>query len=142
VWLVHFDGALWSEIPAPNLDCCGGIWGASATQLWASGSDPDDLIHDDGTGWSAQAAPPLDLGYGSDWVTHTGLWGLAGDDIWIVGEDRYRARSWHYDGSAWTEVRSPQGAGGTAHALHAVWGDASGFWAVGELGTIVHHPAQ
>ena len=41
-----------------------------------------------------------------------------------------------WDGSAWTPSAS-----GAGQALRGVWGSkAGGVWAVGDFGTILHHP--
>ena len=65
-------------------------------------------------------------------VTLWGAWASAGDDVWTVGDG---GTLLHFDGSAWSVVKSPVTA-----SLAAVWGSGkTDVWAAGEQGTLLHY---
>ena len=131
VW--HWDGSAWNNRtplpftvrPYPPLL---GIWGRSATEVWAVGyyADEPRVIRWDGSAWQRVTTPatgPL-----------VRVWGSGERDVWILGLRELL----HWDGSAWT-VRP---VGGTPPDLRALWGGVTvtgvrDAWFVGQGGQMV-----
>lgn len=109
--IAHWDGAMWSEVPAPTLkdwDDLEGVSGLAPDDVWAVGSRQDEgtwgqplIEHWDGTAWTPMAAPPMELG---GWLHDVAA--VSPTDVWAVGgynDDRHqRGLILHYDGSTWT----------------------------------------
>ena len=112
-------GWCWQN-PLPHGNALLGVWGSSATDVWAVG-DAGTIVHWDGSGYSI-----VQKGYGL-----RSVWGIAANDVWAVG---YSGTILHWDGSAWSSV-----PGGGTIWLQRVWGVAANdAWAVGYGGTILH----
>ncbi len=104
--IVHFDGAAWSEVESPTERELWGVWGSSATDIWAVGGDaaPEpgreplpEIIRYDGNTWSIVEFPELmRRGVRSFFK----VWGSSASDVWIVGMSGVVL---HYDGSTFTE---------------------------------------
>jgi hypothetical protein len=104
-----------------------GIWGSSASNLWAVGHD-GLILHGSGSPvtWTQVA---------SGTSTHlTSIWGASSEDVWAVG---LGGAIVHGTGSPITWTTSPSG---TTADLRSVWGSSSSdVWAVGANGTILHY---
>jgi hypothetical protein len=104
-----------------------GIWGSSATDLWAVGHD-GTILH--GTG-----SPTTWVKVASGTTEHlTSVWGASATDVWAVGTG---GSILHGSGAplAWTPVPS-----GTTKGLYGIWGlSPTNIWAVGDKGTILHY---
>lgn len=102
-----------------------GVWGSSASDIWAVGESGTSL-HWNGTAWSSVATSRTNR--------LRGVWGTGSADVWAVGEDGLVLR---WNGSAWSG-----GSLGTSE-FSSVWGTgvwgggAEERWAVGGL-TAVH----
>lgn len=99
---VPSTGAFTEHAAARDTDVLWGMWGSSATDVWAVGQGADNLgviVHYDGAAWSAPTVP-TELTDAPIWK----LWGTGPSDIVAVGADDLIA---HYDGSAWTPIASP-----------------------------------
>lgn len=129
IW--HYDGAAWTEVPAP----------AVGLLVWVYGFGPDDVyavgvgggaIHWDGSAWEV-----LDSGTTEDlW----GVWGAATDDLWVVGGDALDGDPviLRWDGAAFTPVAlDPAQNDRLAHSLFKVWGIDGRTFAVGQFGLIL-----
>jgi hypothetical protein len=105
VWMVngptilHYDGTTWTATTSPTSNSLTGIWGSSASDIWAVGPAPvpprgsaGALIHYDGTTWSSVASGTAE----NLW----GVWGTSPSDIWVGGENVIL----HYDGSQWSTL--------------------------------------
>jgi hypothetical protein len=115
-----------------------GVWGSSATSLWAVG-DGGLVHHFDGHSWtqvSTVAGTQLNA-----------IWGAAPNDIWAVGNAtkdsglaaRYHTFTVHYDGNSWTRVAVEAPDQGTAdpNDLTGIHGTSStNVWAVGAAGKL------
>jgi hypothetical protein len=129
VWAVgdaetcHFDGSSWMEIPSPQPRpeyyeiryALEDVSAVSSKSIWAVGARVIGFFkypefqsfaeHWDGTEWTRVVNMPGTHLYGVEAVS-------AGD-VWAVGTDSYGPLIVHYDGSAWSEVPTPEaGRGG------------------------------
>ncbi|MES2595494.1 MAG: hypothetical protein V4662_09170 [Verrucomicrobiota bacterium] len=124
-------GANWTQQASglPSTALIRGIWGSSASDVWAVAGDTGDntivyIIHFNGIAWSTYSQS-FSGGLRS-------IWGTAANDIWAVGDLGNRL---HYDGNSWTSVPGLPSIG-----LFRVWGlDASNIWIIADNATIVKH---
>lgn len=82
------------------------------------------------TGFCETRLPTSDLGVP---LSLRGVWVVDSNDVWSVSAEGFVV---HYDGTTWTTVYR------ASHALHSVWGTASGVWAGGEGGVLLHGSAN
>jgi hypothetical protein len=140
----HFDGTGWSIVPSPSRgpgdNLLFGVDALAPGDVWAVGAwtAPGNYLktlalHWDGHAWSIVPTPtPGPVGYGH----LEGVAMVAADDGWAVGSaeasiDITHTLALHWDGHAWTAVRSPN-AGQLPNGLGSV--AAAGpndVWAVG-----------
>lgn len=118
------DGGPWIRVPAPaDSQIITGIWGASPTDLWATGAG-GVLLRGDGTSWQRVASPIRG--------TLLGVWGLDATHVWAFADGGVIAR---WDGRLW----SVQGT----DTNDEIWGlggsSPSDLWAVGNNGTILRY---
>lgn len=113
------SGWCW-EHPLPFGYSFTAVWGASASDIWATG-DFGTLLHFDGTSWRARASG-TDEGIKS-------VWGTATNNVWIVGRNGYLRR---WNGSSL--VTSP-GAPTNLYAEDVSGSAANNVWVVGSFGT-------
>ncbi|MFC1499434.1 PKD domain-containing protein [Candidatus Zixiibacteriota bacterium] len=117
-------GLTWSEMNSFTSDDILGIWGASATDVFAVGRG-GSILHFDGSSWS-----PMNSGTTSYYFK--GVWGTSATDIFVVGQS---GKILHYNGTAWSTMSS-----GTSESMYDVWGPSSSdVYAVGNHGTIKHY---
>lgn len=103
-----------------------GIWGASASQLFAVGSS-GALLRYTGGAWVADEA----LGEDELWD----VWGTSASDVFAVGDFGTIV---HWNGTAWEAMDAGLGCG--CESFYGVWGSApDDVWAVGDGGVIVHY---
>ena len=118
-------GPTWTTVARGSLDYLDGIWGSSASDVWAVGgaSNYGVILHYTGTSWTTSwSSVPL----GTSWFVGA-VWGTSPSDVWAVGATASGGGSVHYDGTAWTVVPT-----GTTETLYGVWGTStSDVWAVG-----------
>jgi hypothetical protein len=133
LWLVgdrtlqHWDGASWKDELSRTMlmddVMLTGIWGGSASDIWAIGYG-GEAYHFDGTAWTAQNPPIPESGSDGFHPGPEALWGSRASDIWAVGREGILL---HWDGGRWSRWGSGLNIGVTA-----VW--AAGprdAWAVG-----------
>jgi hypothetical protein len=123
-------GLAWSIVPSGTVKELDGVWGTSASNVWAVGDET--ILHYDGATWSTVAGGSALFGI---WLF--GIWGSSASDIWAVG---YQAGGtpviFHYDGANWSSVPSPS----TELQYTSVSGSsASDVWAAGPRGFISHY---
>ena len=135
----HWDGARWTALPSPNLgtyDELNGVSIVAADDVWAVGTSgpiagDDILLHWDGNTWSLVGGPAANS------ARLTAVKAFATDNVWAVGYKDYVYNSntasnfiLHWDGTAWSEVESPDVA--TYNALATIDGAAADdIWALG-----------
>ncbi|MGA7730036.1 MAG: S-layer homology domain-containing protein [Chloroflexia bacterium] len=140
----HWDGTSWSTATSPspgnNQNELEDVVALSSNDVWAagyinqfSGSSAESLfLHWDGATWSRVASPNP----GNFRNNIYGLTVLAPDDVWAVGYSwpsgsRHRTMIFHWDGSVWSVVPSPNVGTFDNHlfAVNALAPD--NVWAVG-----------
>nr|MBK7064014.1 hypothetical protein [Deltaproteobacteria bacterium] len=108
-----------------------GVWGASASDVWAVGGNTDGntgvLWHYDGAAWTAQQAP----GGLNDTTIWYKVYGSAANDVSVCGTN---GSLLHWNGSAWSRETVPETGRGPLFTVHgrgsqryAVGGNVSGI---------------
>jgi plastocyanin len=137
-YIQHWDGFSWSPVtvsgPGTTFNDLFDIDARSSDDVWAVGTFGNTfsvghplVLHYDGSQWSAITAPdPAAHGSGLQ-----GVAAIASDDVWAVGgRSPARTLTEHWDGVAWTVVKSPNAT--LQDALTAVSAISSrDVWAVG-----------
>ena len=145
----HFDGNVWSIVPSPNrlVDTQSelhSVSAASANDVWAVGSSNNGKLptrtlieHWDGAQWSIVPSPNPD----SQFNELRGVKALSAKDVWAVGyrggtktETPIETFILHWDGARWTQVASPNIAGGANQLFGITAISANDIWAVGSAG--------
>ncbi len=116
-------GADWAAMPSGTTQHLTAIWGSSASDVFAVGTQ-GTIQHFDGLTWSSMASgTTADL-----WA----IWGSSANDVFAIGNG---GTILHFDGSMWSAIPS-----GTTGPLTAIWGSsASDVFAVGFFHTILLH---
>lgn len=137
VWAVghaetcHYDGSSWTEVPSPQprpehyeiwypLEDVSAV---SPKDVWAVGARVIQFFeypefqsfaeHWDGTEWTRVVNMPGTHLYGVEAVS--------AHDVWAVGTDSYGPLIVHFDGSAWSEVPTPEARrGGRLSGLDSI----------------------
>lgn len=93
-----------------------GIWGSSASDLWAVG-DAGTILRGNGTTWTKVTSPTTQPLYG--------VWGTSSTNVWAVGAASTILR---WDGTSWKTVAAPTVPG----VLLSIWGSgANDVWTAG-----------
>ena len=122
---LHWDGAVWREVPVPDVGVLTAVTVARDGQVWALGGSGTSLVRWDGTAWSIQ---PTGAPAGG---TITALAALASNDVWAVGRQPAGALIEHWNGVAWQSVSPPVDTPPSA-SLNAISAEsANDVWAVG-----------
>ena len=114
----------------PNTSQLFGIWGASATNLWAVGGDDQRhgvVWHYTGGMWTVEDVSALLPG--DEPSTLYKVWGTAADDVYAVGQTGLVL---HFDGMHWSRVDS-----GIAIDLFTIHGGGPLIAAVGGSGALI-----
>jgi len=121
--IVHYNGSTWSYMSSETPDDLYGVWGSSASDVFAVGPY-GTILHYNGSIWSSMSSGTTDR--------LNGVWGSSASDIFVVGAN---GTILHYNGSDWTAMTS-----GTTDSLYGVWGSsASDIFVVGANGTILYY---
>jgi hypothetical protein len=147
-------GVIAAATPAASAATCGtipfaqlyGVAATSASNAWAVGNQPGDpaaqtlIEHWDGTAWCVVASPSP-----SGSSEPSGLQSVAATsatNAWAVGDYTNSSGTWtlilRWNGTAWTQVPSPNPSGGTLdqNSLSSVAAtSATNAWAVGAYDT-------
>ncbi|MBI5525373.1 MAG: hypothetical protein HY897_03495 [Deltaproteobacteria bacterium] len=135
--VIRWDGASWSvEWTDPAAWLGGGVFGTSADDVWAFGSNTGTgkvaLVHRSQDGWSFE---PSEI----DGVVWS-MWGCAADDVWAVGgkstgvPNELLPLAMHWDGAVWSaeSIAAPGD-------LHRVWGTGcDDVWTAGDGNQVFH----
>jgi hypothetical protein len=143
--IVHWDGTSWTQVPSPNVsgasqNVLGAVRATSATDAWAVGDFVNGnnvsqtlILHWNGTVWKVVPSPDPS-GSTLDQILY-GVAGVSAQDAWAVGHyyngSFDKSMILHWDGTAWTQVNSPNpGSQGTfLFGVRAT--SATNAWAVG-----------
>jgi len=127
--ILSYDGASWSPVLSqgapPTLSAATGIWGTSASDVFAVGLYGENwgsIWRSNGSSWSLSVSSTL-------WAP-VSVWGTSASNVFAVGRNLYSAVDaiLHFDGSAW----SPMLGAPAAIGLQGVWGSSpSDVFAVG-----------
>lgn len=102
-----------------------GVWGSSATDVFAVG-DMSTILHYDGMSWAPMAA-------GTEYLFAC-VWGSSATDVFAGGTN---GAILHYNGTAWALMASSAPAG---TRIESIWGSAGNdVFAVGGNGVILHY---
>ncbi len=137
VVLVALTGCIWKPMESPTTQPLWGVWGISASDIFAVGGfmSPTILHCDDGANWSEMVTPTL-----PDMYNLWEVWGTAHDDVFAVGcaDPGNYGVVLHYDGINWTDM-----GGSHPKYLYDVWGTAhDDVFAVGGhegIGSVIEH---
>jgi hypothetical protein len=142
----HFDGTSWNTVPSPNRaghthNVLHGVSGTSSSDVWAVGFSHDGTLpsrtliqHWDGTQWTIVPSPSP-----QDQLNELrAVAAISADDAWAVGfksgsqtQEPIDTFVLHWDGSSWTQVPSPNLAGGANQLFGITAVSADDIWAVG-----------
>jgi hypothetical protein len=113
---------VWSTTP---MDTLRGIWGTSASDVWAVGYH-GKVVHYNGTIWSSVSSATTE--------PLVGVWGTSPSNVWAVGG--YNGTILHYDGTSWSSFLER----GRPGIFFGVWGGSSSdVWAVGGIDSVLHY---
>ncbi len=146
VLTIHWDGAQWNPVPAPNPDADNLLHGAAAlspNDVWAVGYRDNSITpeqtlteHWDGTQWSTTPSANTS-------ITHTNrllsVAAVSTDDVWAVGYSSVGTNTIgyantlieHWDGSQWSIVPSPNVGTRNNELWDVTAVSANDVWAVG-----------
>lgn len=126
--IVRYQNGAFEKMTTPGTATVYGIWGTSATDLWAvggeGGSSAGFAWRYDGTSWTEAPGFPQEL---MSTATAFKVWGRSANDVYIVGSG---GLTLHWDGAAFTTDASS-----TTRALFTVSGSAHRAAAVGGFST-------
>jgi len=146
----HWDGTAWTQVSSPdigsNSNFLTGVAATSASNAWAVGyyrssnlsnATQTLILHWNGTAWSQVPSP--NPGGPSVLNELLGVAATSASNAWAVGYyingSGLRTLIEHWNGTAWTQVRSPS-PGAPVNALAGVASSsATSAWAVGDYET-------
>jgi hypothetical protein len=73
--ILHWKGSAWSASSSGTSNRLDGVWGSSASDVWAVGT-AGTILHWNGSAWSASSSGTSDS-FGS-------IWGNGASDVWAV----------------------------------------------------------
>jgi len=139
----HWNGTNWTQVPSPSpggtlhIDWLLGVTATSATDAWAVGRTHSKTLieHWNGTAWTQVPSPnPAN----SREPELTGVTAISASDAWAVGDYIAAVGGFpretlieHWNGTAWTQMPSPNPSS-TGNLLGGVAANSpSNVWAVG-----------
>lgn len=119
--ILHWDGSRWTQVPSPSTGDpeLYAVSAVSASDVWAVGIYSTDkvkpfIVHWNGTRWTQVPSPSPGFA-----AILNGVSARSATDAWAVGyyaptaSGQLRPLTLHWNGTRWTEVRSPSPAGAT-----------------------------
>ena len=140
----HWNGTSWSIVSSPSFIATDiGLRGISAdasNDVWAVGLNSAGtaaILRFNGTSWSRVASP----GFGQGYSHPEAVTALSPTDVWLAGTAKEGNRCCpfglieHFDGTSWSEVRSPNPNPGSSNFLSGIAAvSTNDLWAVGTPG--------
>lgn len=142
----HFNGSTWDIVNSPNprgdtFTQLFSVSAASANEVWTVGSSHNGTLpsrtliqHWDGAQWSIVSSPSPD----NQFNELRGVAAISANDVWAVGyrggtknETPIETFILHWNGSAWSQVASPNIPGGANQLFGITAIAANDIWAVG-----------
>lgn len=123
--ILRYDAGAFTRMTTPGTDTVFGLWGPSASEMWAVGGAADKsgfAWRLQGDAWEAEPSLPADV------AADAAIWkvfGRSADDAWMVGSNGV---SFRWDGAALSQAET--GVGSSLFTVHA---NAKRFAAVGGL---------
>ncbi len=119
------------ENPTPSGWAVYGLWGNSATNVYAVGAY-GNLLQWNGVAWREAVV--------GDQGDYFGVWGSSGSDVFAVGASTQQIL--HFDGEVWAAMTNP-----AALPLNAIWGSSATnvyavggrYWSGTRSGVVVHY---
>jgi hypothetical protein len=143
--ILHWNGSSWKQVTSPNPGSQGtflyGVRATSASSAWAVGSafngtaDKTLILRWDGSAWKQVKSP--DPGGATQNNDLSSVAVTSATDAWAAGEydsgTGTRTLALHWDGSAWTQVTTPNLGGSSIDDSFTSVGasSANSVWAVG-----------
>ena len=143
--ILHWNGSSWKQVTSPNPGSQGtflyGVRSTSASSAWAVGSafngtaDKTLIVHWDGSAWKQVKTP--NPGGATQNNDLNAVAATSATDAWAAGEydtgAGTRTLALHWDGSAWTQVTTPNlGGSSIDDSFTSVGASSAGsVWAVG-----------
>ncbi len=141
---LHWNGRKWSVAKSPAVAGATifGMAAVSSSNVWAVGSVISGGVaqafieHWNGRKWAVVPSPAA-----STRNNHLGgVTAVNANDVWAVGDLQnasgvFQTLTEHWDGTAWSIVPSPSGAGPEAGLLAVAAVSTSDVWAVGDTGS-------
>ncbi len=134
--VMHWNGAVWTQITSPNVYGTGylrGVTALASNDAWAvgnyfEGSTPRPMVlHWNGATWSVSTIPSFTAA-----AALYGVVAVSSSDVWAVGYSGNDTLTMHWNGTAWSNMPSPN-VGVEANFLYGVDAVASNdIWAVGK----------
>src|SRR5262245_47323265 len=147
------EAGCWNVVPSPNANeienelyaVTGGgndVWAVGIYDLFGLGDYRTMTMHWDSSAWSLMPSP-------NPGTAHDYIFGAtsSGSDVWAVGMFNNtcgqpdRTLTLHWNGSAWSQVASPN-AGTSTNLLWGATGSGSDVWAAGESSNGQFIPSQ
>lgn len=157
--IMHWNGASWSIVSSPNppdsfANFLYGVEAVSADDVWAVGSQQESIeqtlaLHWNGSTWTVVPTPNIGFFHNNMLEAHA----VSANDIWAVGyhqtvigvDQPYQTSAFHYDGTDWSTVSTPN-VNTLNNYLFDIVGLAAndawavGFWDTGDaLNTMIQH---
>lgn len=93
--IAHWDGTAWTQVTSPTATVLTHVWGLSASDVYAAGSDgiTSVFLHYDGSTWSLFPVQPPESAISN-------IWGTGPNDLFIGGNEGLH----RWDGTHWLPV--------------------------------------
>ena len=143
--ILHWNGSSWKQVTSPNPGSQGtflyGVRATSASSAWAVGSafngtaDKTLIVRWDGSAWKQVKSPNPGGATQNNDLSSVAV--TSATDAWAVGDydsgTGTRTLALHWDGSAWTQVTTPNLGGSSIDDSFTSVGanSANSVWAVG-----------
>jgi hypothetical protein len=123
----HWNGRQWqpAALPAGLAGSIGPASAPSAADVWAGGSTGEYVLHWNGRQWAVAHQ------FAGTGLSMSGLTALGPANVWVFGTSGFGPGlgTWHFNGTAWTQVTGPGASVSSASAL-----SATSIWGIGRSG--------
>ena len=127
-----WNGTVWGTQTTSSTVGLYGVWGTSASNVWASGRN-GHISRYNGSTWTTYTSGIEAGGTNGPYLIYS-IWGTDANNIWAVADNGEFGPILKWNGTSWsTQYTHSSG-------LRALWGtSSSNIWAVGGNGSIVHY---